>query len=33
LRRLAYSNLAPDDAMRSIRDRFGEYDGRFDDQS
>jgi hypothetical protein len=32
IRRLAYDrSLAPDDAMRRIRDRFGEYDGRFDD--
>jgi hypothetical protein len=26
LRRLAYSSLTPDDAMRRIRDRFGDYD-------
>jgi hypothetical protein len=32
VRRLAYDrSLAPDDAMRRIRYRFGEYDGRFDD--
>jgi hypothetical protein len=32
VRRLAYDRaLAPDDAMRRIRDRFGEYDGLFDD--
>jgi hypothetical protein len=31
VRRLAYDrSLAPEDAMRRIRDRFGEYDGRFD---
>jgi hypothetical protein len=29
LRRLAYDwSLAPDDAMRRIRDEFGVYDGR-----
>jgi hypothetical protein len=33
VRRLAYDrSLAPDDAMRRIRDTFGEYDGRFDDE-
>jgi hypothetical protein len=32
IRLVAYDrSLAPDDAMRRIRDRFGEYDGRFDD--
>ena len=31
VRRLAYDrSLAPDDAMRRIRDRFGVYDGRID---
>jgi hypothetical protein len=31
VRRLAYDrSLAPDDAMRRIRDRFGEYDGILD---
>jgi hypothetical protein len=30
---LAYDRtLAPDDAMRRIRDRFGEYDGLFHDE-
>jgi hypothetical protein len=33
VRRLAYDrSLAPDDAMRCIRDRFGECDGLFHDQ-
>ena len=33
LRRLAYDRaLAPDDAMRRIRDRFGVYDGTIDDE-
>jgi hypothetical protein len=33
IRRLAYDrSLAPDDAMRRIQDKFGEYDGRFDDE-
>jgi hypothetical protein len=33
VRRLAYArSLAPDDAMRRIRDTLGEYDGRFDDE-
>jgi hypothetical protein len=33
LRRLAYDrSLQPDDAMRRIRDRFGEHDGLFDDE-
>jgi hypothetical protein len=33
IRRLAYSQvLAPDDAMRRIRDTFGVYDGRIDDE-
>jgi hypothetical protein len=32
VRRLAYDrSLAPDDAMRRIRDAFGVYDGIFDD--
>ncbi|HEU0212947.1 MAG TPA: hypothetical protein VFR13_02595 [Jiangellaceae bacterium] len=32
VRRLAYdSSLAPDDAMRRIRDRFGVYDGTIRD--
>jgi hypothetical protein len=32
VRALAYDrSLAPDDAMRRIRDRFGEQDGIFDD--
>jgi hypothetical protein len=31
VRRLAYDgSLAPDDAMRRIRDAFGVYDGRID---
>jgi len=33
IRRLAYDrSLAPDDAMRRIRDAFGAYDGRIDDE-
>jgi hypothetical protein len=33
IRRLAYSqSLAPDDAMRRIRDAFDIYDGRFADE-
>jgi hypothetical protein len=33
VRRLAYDrSLAPDDAMRRIRDAFGVYDGLFDDE-
>ena len=33
VRRLAYDrSLEPDNAMRLIRDRFGEYDGRFGDE-
>jgi hypothetical protein len=33
IRRLAYSqSLAPDDAMRRIRDAFVSYDGRFADE-
>ena len=32
-RRLAYDrSLAPDDAMRRIRDAFDLYDGRIDDE-
>jgi hypothetical protein len=31
LRRLAFSNLDDADIARRIRDRFGEYDGRFHD--
>jgi hypothetical protein len=32
VRQLAYDrSLAPDDAMRRIRDTFGEHDGIFDD--
>jgi hypothetical protein len=33
VRRLAYDrSLEPDDAMRRIRDAFGEHDGRIDDE-
>jgi hypothetical protein len=33
VRRLAYdSSLAPDDAMRRIRDRFGVHDGTIDEE-
>ena len=33
VRRLAYDrSLAPNDAMRRIRDTFGVYDGRIDDE-
>jgi hypothetical protein len=33
VRRLAYDrSLAPDDAMGRIRDRFGVYDGRIEDE-
>jgi hypothetical protein len=33
VRRLAYiCSLAPDDAMRRIRDPFGVYDGVIDDE-
>jgi hypothetical protein len=32
LRRLAFSRLDADDAMRRIRDRFSEYDGLFRDE-
>jgi hypothetical protein len=33
VRHLAYDrSLAPDDAMRRIRDRFGVYDGIIDDE-
>jgi hypothetical protein len=31
LRRLAFSRLDADDAMRRIKDRFSEYDGLFHD--
>ena len=31
LRRIAFSNLDDGDIARRIRDRFGQYDGRFDD--